>query len=282
MSVDTFKPEVWSAVLLASLKKKLVYGSLANSDYEGEISEYGDTVTINSVSRPTISTYTPNSTTITPEALTTAQRKLLIDQAKYFAFMIDDVDARQARGALLPSALVEAGYALADTIDQFIAGLYTAVQTANSLGIIPVTTAVVTDAYDKVLIPLKVQLDVSNVPNEGRWCVVPPWFHGRLLGDTRFIRANETGADVGAMITGQVGRAAGMDIYVSNNTPFPGGDDNIVISGTNNAISFAQQISKTEAYRPQSAFEDAIKGLALYGGKLVRPDGIAVAQASQT
>lgn len=282
MSVDTFKPEVWSAVLLASLKKKLVYGGLANTDYEGEISEYGDTVTINSISRPTISTYTPNVSTITPEALTTAQRKLLIDQAKSFAFMIDDVDARQARGALLPAALMEAGYALADVIDQFIAGLYTGVQSANALGIIPVTTATVTDAYDKVLIPLKVALDVANVPNEGRWCVVPPWFHGRLLGDTRFIRANETGADVGAMITGQVGRAAGMDIYVSNNTPFPGGDDNIVISGTNNAISFAQQISKTEAYRPQSAFEDAIKGLALYGAKLVRPDGIATCQASQT
>ena len=282
MSVDTFKPEVWSAVLLASLKKKLVYGSLANTDYEGEIAEYGDTVTINSVSRPTISTYTPNSTTITPEALTTAQRKLLIDQAKYFAFMVDDVDARQARGALLPAALVEAGYALADTIDQFIAGLYTGVQSANALGTVAVTTGTVTDAYDKVIIPLKVALDNANVPFEGRWCVVPPWFHGRLLGDTRFIRANETGADVGAMITGQVGRAAGMDIYVSNNTPFPGGDDNIVIAGTNMAISFAQQISKTEAYRPQSAFEDAIKGLALYGGKLVRPDGIATCQASQT
>lgn len=282
MSVDTFKPEVWSAVLLASLKKKLVYGGLANSDYEGEINEYGDTVTINSISRPTISTYTPNVSVITPEALTTAQRKLLIDQAKSFAFMIDDVDARQARGALLPAALVEAGYALADVIDQFIAGLYTGVQAANALGTIPVTTATVTDAYDKVIIPLKVALDVANVANEGRWCVVPPWFHGRLLGDTRFIRANETGADVGAMITGQVGRAAGMDIYVSNNTPFPGGDDNIVIAGTNSAISFAQQISKTEAYRPQSAFEDAIKGLALYGGKLVRPDGIATCQASQT
>jgi hypothetical protein len=282
MSVDTFKPEVRSAVLLASLKKALVYGSVANSDYEGDIAEYGDTVTINSISRPTISTYTPNSTVITPEALTTAQRKLLVDQAKYFAFMVDDVDARQARGALLPAALVEAGYALADVIDQFIAGLYTGVQAANALGTISVTTGTVTDAYDKVLIPLKVALDNANVPMSGRWCVVPPWFHGRLLGDTRFIRANETGESIGAMITGHVGRAVGMDILVSNNTPFPGGDDNIVIAGTNNAISFASQISKTEAYRPQSAFEDAIKGLALYGGKLVRPDGIATCQASQT
>jgi hypothetical protein len=66
VSVDTFKPEVWSAVLLASLKKRLVFGSLVNRDYEGEIADYGDTVTINSVSRPTIGTYVPGTTTSRP------------------------------------------------------------------------------------------------------------------------------------------------------------------------------------------------------------------------
>jgi hypothetical protein len=219
---------------------------------------------------------------ITPEQLTTAQRKLLIDQAKMFAFSVDDVDARQARGAMLGPALVEAGYGLADVADHFIAGLYTGVQAANALGTIAVTVATPTDAYDKILVPLKVLLDNANVPQEGRWCVIPPWFHGRLLLDTRFIRANETGDAVGAMINGHVGRAAGMDIRLSNNTPFPGGDDNIVIAGTNGAMSFASQIAKTEAYRPQNAFGDAVKGLSLYGGKLVRPDGIATCQASQT
>src|SRR5258708_1971108 len=121
MSVDTFKPEVWSAVLLASLKKALVYGGVVNSDYEGEINEYGDTVTVNSVSRPTIRTYVPNSTTVTPDQLTTAARKLIIDQAKYFAFSVDDVDQRQARGDLIPAALSESAYGLADVADQFVA-----------------------------------------------------------------------------------------------------------------------------------------------------------------
>jgi N4-gp56 family major capsid protein len=281
MSVDTFKPEVWSAVMLDSLKKSLVYGDLVNNQYEGEISDFGDTVTVNSISRPTIGTYTPNSTTVTPQQLQTAQRKLLIDQAKYFAFSVDDVDARQARGDMLPAALSEAAYGLADTADQFLAGLYTGVQSANALGTIAVTTAAPLDAYDKVLVPLKVKLDEANVPLQNRWCVIPPWLHGRLLRDDRFIRADASG-EASAAINGRVGRAAGMDIRVSNNTPFPGGDDNIVIAGYRGAISFAGQINSVEAYRPQTGFSDAIKGLQLYGGKLMRPDGIATCQASQT
>lgn len=281
MSVDTFKPEVWAAALLASLKKRLVYGMLVNRDYEGEISEFGDTVTINSISRPAIATYTPNSTTITPEQLTTAQRKLIVDQAKYFAFYIDDIDARQVRGDLIPAAMAESAYGLADVADQFIAALYTGVQAANALGTIAVVTGTPTNAYDLVLVPLKVKLDEANVPQEGRWCVIPPWFHGRLLRDDRFIRADAAGR-AAASASGFVGEAAGMQIHVSNNTPAPGGDDNVVIAGTNGAISFAQQISKVEAYRPEDGFEDAVKGLSLYGGKLVRPDGIATCQASQT
>lgn len=282
MSVDTFKPEVWSAVLLASLKKRLVFGMLVNRDYEGEIADYGDTVTINAVSRPTIGTYTPGSTTITPEQGQTASQKLLVDQSKYFAFAIDDVDARQARGNLLSALLVESAYGMADVADQFLAGLWTGVVSANNLGTIAVTTAAPNDAYDKVLVPLKVQLDVANVPTDGRWCVIPPWFHGRLLRDDRFVRFDASGANPPASVNGFVGRAAGFDIFVSNNAPFISGDDYEVIAGVQGAISYAEQISKIEAYRPQSSFSDAIKGLHLYGGKLVRPDAIAVCQASQT
>lgn len=273
MSVDTFKPTVWSAVLLTSLKKKLVFGSLCNTDYEGDIAEFGDTVTINSVSRPTIADYIPNSTTITPEQLTTAQRKLVIDQAKYFAFYVDDVDARQARGALLPAALVEAGYGLGDTADQFIAGLYTGIQSANVLNGVTIASDAPDDAYDEVVVPLKVLLDEANVPSDDRWIVVPPAFHGLLLRDLRFVRSDDAPGQT--LRTGQIGQAAGFDVYVSNNTPSPGDGENVVICGTNMAMSFADQISKTEAYRPQDAFEDAIKGLHLYGAKLVRPDALA-------
>jgi hypothetical protein len=281
MSIVNFLPEVWAPLLLASLKKALVYGMLVNRDYEGEISEFGDTVTITSISRPTISTYTPNSTAIVPETLTDAQRKLLVDQSKYFAFEVDDVDRRQARGDVMPESMREAAYGLGDVADQFIAALYTGVQTANDLGTIAVPTATPLVAYDSVLVPLKVELDESNVPDEDRWCVIPPWFHGRLLRDDRFIRADASGREA-ASIRGFIGEAAGFRLHVSNNTPAPGGDDNEVIAGYRGAISYAEQINKVEAYRPEDSFSDAVKGLHLYGAKLVRPDGIAVCRASQT
>jgi hypothetical protein len=282
MAIDTFKPEVWAAVLLASLKKSLTFAMLANRNYEGEINEYGDSVNINSISRPTISNYVPNVTVITPETLTTAQRKLVIDQSKYFAFEVDDVDARQARGDVMPEAMVESAYGLSDVADALLAGVYTGVDAANALGTIAVVVGTPTNAYDLVLVPLKVTLDVANVPQQDRWVVVPPWFHGRLLRDDRFIRADATGDSVAAAINGYVGKAAGMNVFVSNNAPFVGGDDHAVIAGYPGAISYAEQIRKVEAYRPENAFSDAIKGLHLYGFKLIRTNGLATAVASQT
>ncbi len=287
MSIINFVPEVWAATLLSSLKKSLVFGQagVVNRNYEGEISDSGDTVRITSISRPTVSTYTKGTTTISPEQLTDAQRSLIIDQAKYFAFEVDDIDVRQSRdgGALMDEAAEEAGYALRDVADTFLASLYTGVQVANNLGTVAVPPATPTAAYASVLVPLKTKLDRANVPTEGRWCIFPPEFHANLLLDDRFIRADASGTTEG-LRNGQVGRAAGFDCMVSNNAPggLGSGDDYAVIAGYPGAISFAEQIVKTEAYRPQDSFSDAIKGLHVYGAKLVRPDGIATAVVNPT
>lgn len=277
MSILRFRPEIWSAQLLVALRKALVYGNCVNRDYEGEITEAGDTVRITSIGRPTIGTYVPNNTVITPEQVNDAQRTLVIDQSKYFAFAVDDVDARQARGNVLPQAASEAAFAFADVIDQYLASFYTGIQTVNQLGAITVVSGTTpTDAYDKVLVPLKIALDLANVPTAGRWVVVRPELHGCLLRDARFIRANEAGTTTG-LRDGLVGRAAGFDIMLSNNAPLVTASQYATIAGVNDAITFAQQINKVEAYRPQSSFADAIKGLNLYGAKLVRPDTLASA-----
>ena len=283
MSITRFRPEVWSAQLLVALRKALVFAqaNVVNRDYEGEITAAGDTVRITSISDPTIGTYVPNSTVITPEELTDAQRTLVIDQAKYFAFKVDDIDARQARGNVMPEAMNRAAYKLRDVVDQYIAGFYTSVPAASSLGTISVTSTTPTDAYDKVLVPLKVALDEANVPTEGRWTVIPPWLHGRLLLDSRFVKANEAGTDTG-LRNGQVGRAAGFDILASNNVVNTTGDDYAVLAGTSAAISYAEQINKVEAYRPEASFSDAVKGLHLWGAKVVRPEALATATVSQT
>ena len=280
MSIDSFVPEVWSKSLLSSLKKSLVIAApgVVNRDYEGEINDHGDTLRINTISRPTVASYVKGTTSITPEQLTTAQRSLVVDQAKYFAFEVDDVDARQAAGNVIPEAMAEAAYALADVADQYVEGLLRA-GAANSLSTVQIDGAA--DAYDLLLIPLKVELDEANVPTQGRYCLIPPWIHGRLLGDSRFIDMSASGMG-DALSNGIVGRAAGFELRVSNNLPLITGDDYSVIAGHPSACSYAEQINKTEAYRPEDSFSDAVKGLHLYGAKVVRPDALAIATASKT
>jgi N4-gp56 family major capsid protein len=282
MAVKNFIPEIWSAQLLTSLKKSLVYGApdVANRNYEGEIAERGDTVKITSISRPTVDDYEANVTVITPEELTDAQRSLLVDQSKYFAFKVDDVDKRQAAGNVMPEAMAEAAYALRDVADRYIAGLYTGVIAANALGTVNIATG--TDAYEQ-LVELGVKLDEADVPSEGRWVVLPPWYHGKLRNNPNFINAEKSADGGAALRNGIIGEAAGFSVRKSNNTPsLDAGDDNIVIAGYPGAISFAEQINKVEAYRPESSFSDAMKGLHLYGAKLVRPNAIATLQASRS
>jgi hypothetical protein len=277
MAITKFRPEIWSANLQVALRPQLRYGQLINRDYEGDIANAGDTVRITSIGRPTINTYVPNSTVITPEQVTDTQRTLVVDQAKYFAFGVDDVDARQAAGNVLPTAMNEAAFNLASVIDAYIASSYTAVQAQNQLGAITVTSSTTpTDVYDKVLIPLRLLLDQANVPDQGRQVVVTPAMYACLLRDQRFI-SNAAGNISSALTSGVIDTITGMNVLVSNVAPNVTGNQYAIIAGVSSAYTFAEQINKVEAYRPQSAFEDAIKGLALYGGKVVRPDAWATA-----
>lgn len=286
MGVTSFIPEIWSPVLLESLKKSQVFGGVVNRDYEGLIKQAGDVVHINSVSRPTISSYSTYAT-ITVEALTTADRTLTVDQQKYFAFGVDDVDARQAAGNILEGGLIEAAYGMSDDADKYIAGLYTSTATANRVNsgtAVAVTTGDI--AYTQ-LTQVKRKCDEANIPTQGRWLIVPPWYHALLLDTNKFAAnpgmAGAVGATVeNALLNGFVGRAAGFDIYMSNNSVLVTGDDYICLAGVKSAISFAEQISQVEAYRLQTSFQDAVRGLHIYGAKVVRPDALAYLLASQT
>jgi len=278
VAITNFIPEVWSAQLLSSLKKSLVFGDVANHDYEGEISEAGDTVHIVSVSRPTIADYVKNVTSINPETLTDAERLLVVDQCKYFAFEIDDVDARQAKGGLMTEAADEAAYGLADLADTYVAGLFSAVDAANQISTTAITTAALAVTG---LVNLKVKLDNANVPQQGRFVIVPPWYLGLLLQSDTFVRVDASGSSE-ALRNGVVGRAFGFDVRMSNNVTNTTGDDYRVVAGHRSAVTFASQINKVEAYRPESSFSDALKGLSLYGAKLVRPAAAATLIASMT
>jgi hypothetical protein len=285
MTIATFVPEIWAAALHMALEKSLVFGSdlVVNHDYEGEISQLGDTVHINSFSDPTITTYT-SGTTLTYEDLTTAQQNLVVDQGKSFSFKVDDIDKRQAAGNVMGPAMGRAGYKLRDVVDIYIEALFAGVPSANAVGTVSVPVATPTAAYDSILIPLRVKLDEANVPTEGRFCVMPPWLHGRLLRDDRFVRADASGKTSGDGVQGEgfVGSAAGFTIAVSNNCALVTGDDYRVSAGIPSAITVANQINETEALRLQTTIADAVRGLLLYGAKLAFPEEIATAVASIT
>ncbi|KZE69560.1 P22 coat protein - protein 5 domain protein [Paenibacillus jamilae] len=276
MSVQNFIPTIWSARLNESLKKNLVYGNVVNTDYEGEIKGQGSTVKINSIGAVTIGNYDKVAGIGNPQELDATQKTLVIDQAKYFNFQVDDVDAAQANVNLLDGGIVEASYGLANVVDQYLAGFYTEVKAENTIGndtapIIPTSST----AYD-LLIDLGVLLDENNVPETERFVVVPAWYYGLLLKDARFTK------DPNVIRTGYVGDIDGMTVYKSNNVPNTTGAKYKIIAGHKSAISFAGQVDSVEAFRPEKQFLDAVKGLQVFGAKCIKPEALAVLTANKS
>lgn len=279
-----FIPTVWAARLLVALEKALVFGQagIVNRDYEGEISTAGDTVKIASIGDVTIGNYTRNTDIGDPDILTDAEQMLVIDQQKYFNFYVDSIDRAQQNVNVMDEAMRRAAYGLRDIVDQFVAANHVNVPAANLIGddTTPIAIDTAAKAYEN-LVDLSVKLDEANIPTEGRFCVVPPWFHGRLLKDDRFVSAGTATTD-SVLRNGQVGEAAGFSILKSNNTPQTAGTKYKVIAGTSMGYSYAEQILDLMTYKPEKRFGDAVKGLHVYGGKLVRPQAWAVLTANKS
>ncbi len=277
MSLNSFIPEVWSSVLLDNLDTAHVYGNLVNRDWEGDISKFGDSVHINQVGPVTLFDYTKNTDMTAVETLTDATQTLTIDQGKGFNFQIDDIDKAQQNPKIMAKAMSRAAYAVSDASDAFIASLWTGVNAANIVGlgtdgspVVPVKT----DIYSYFTQASKL-LDEANVPSSGRWVVIAPWLL-KLLRDSGEFLADTAMGDI-VKTTGRIGQVAGFDIYMSNNVPNTTGTKYKIIFGYEGAITYANQITELEAYRPEARFGDAVKGLHVYGGKLVQDYGIAVA-----
>lgn len=286
MAVTTFIPELWSARLLYALEKAHVATNLVNRNYEGEISNHGDTVHINAIGAITVKSYTKNTDIDAPETLTTTDKTLVIDQAKYFNFQVDDVDKVQAAGELVDTAMGRAAYALADVSDAYLLGVIAAGAAAgNTIGSAAAPVALTASNVYENIVKLKTKLDKANVPNTGRTIVVPPDVHSLLLLDDRFAKSTAA-AGQEALINGLVGRIAGFDVYMSNNVKTGTGTDTgktpyfEITAQITDATTYAEQIIKTEAYRMESRFADAVKGLHVYGAKVTDGEKIAKILAS--
>ena len=281
MAVTTFISELWSARLLYALDKAHVATNLVNRNYEGLIANQGDTVHINSIGAITVSDYAKNTDISDPAALTTTDQTLVIDQAKYFNFQVDDVDKAQAAGDLVDTAMGRAAYALADVADAYLLKEIAAGATSgNTVGATSAPIALTTTNVYENIVKLRTKLDKANVPNTGRTIVVPPEVYALLLMDDRFAKNTAT-AGQDALINGLVGRVAGFDVYMSNNVATGTGTDTgktpffIVTAQVQTATTYAEQIIKTEAYRLEKRFADGVKGLHVYGAKVTDGNQIA-------
>lgn len=179
MAFDSFIPQIWSARLLSTLDKTLVYAGLCNRDYEGEIKDKGSSVKINTIGPITVNDYEKDTDMSALENLSTTDTTLTIDQSKSFGFYLDDVNKAQAAGDVMDKAMKQAAYALADVADKFIASLYTEVDSGNLIGndggpITPTKNTI----YDH-LVDMNTRLTKCSVPKEGRWVVVAPWVTGK-------------------------------------------------------------------------------------------------------
>ena len=282
MSLD-FIPTVWAARLLTALEESLVYGQrqVANRDYEGEIREAGNTVKIASIGDVTIDDYTKDTDIAEPEVLTDDDQTLLIDQQKYFNFYVDSIDRAQQNVNVLDEAMRRSAWGLREKADGFLASLMSAaVPAGNTIGSIATPKVPTKDDAYEYLVDLGVLLDESNVPTGGRFVAVPAWFHGLLLKDDRFVRSGTMPGER-RLMNGEVGEAAGFAILKSNSVPNTTGTKYKIVAGHAMATAYVEQVLDVQTYKPEKRFGDAVKGLHVYGAKVVRPTCLAMLIANK-
>ena len=263
MAITNFIPQVWSARLQENLQQALIFGNICNRNYAGDLAQWGDTVHITSLNDITVRPYDPSVEIEDPEQLAGSDITLTIDHGAYYNFFINDVDAAQARADVMDAAMRNAAHRLAVDAERYILSVI-----KEGAGIKENVEGSIDNAESMyfMLLQFKRLLDEKNVPRLNRKLVVPSILENTLLMDPRFVTGS-TEAN-GRLENGAVARACGFDIYIS-----PDLTDDIVVM-TSDAVTFANQITKVDAYRPEKGFCDGVKGLCLCGAKVIIPDAV--------
>lgn len=282
MSINNFIPNLWSGQIQKKLRNELVFGGMVNRRFEGELRRKGDTVTIFTVGETTIKDMISRKTDgapreiDAPEGIASTNVSLVVDQEKYFNVGIDDVDAIQRNADLFPEYIDSAVYGLKSAMDKHIADKMKK-EAGSQLGTTDSPVELTADTIYNEILKLKVALDRANAPQIGRFLVMPPEAEGMLLADNRFIYVGTGG---NALANGKLFKASGFDIAISNDlTP---DDKNVyqIIASNRESTAFVEQILHIEPYRVEKAFSDAVKGLAVYGAKVIKPEHVVVANVT--
>ena len=265
MSITNFVPTIWSETLYQELQKNFVAVNHCNRDFEGEIKKKGSVVNICGIGDIMLKTYTKNSDITSPETLSDNATQLVIDQAKFFNFQIDDINRAQCSPKLMEAAMQRAAEVIANDADRHIFSLY------KSAG------KTITNAKDgeetlfDTILAAREYLYENNVGDGTElFLEVSPKVAARILKEK--IAIPSTSEET--IASGYLGSIFGCKIYVCNNVTVNTSGENPVHNcylRTKRAITFADQISEVEAYRPEKRFADAVKGLHLYGAKVVYP-----------
>lgn len=269
---SAFIPEIWSQKLNNLLAKNCVMLQCVNRNYEGEIKNQGDSVKIITPADVTISTVSASA--ISYSELTPSSTDLVIDQKKFFAFKINDVAQAQANQSIMDAHLQNAKNAIEQVQDAYLLSQQANVDTANVVGTeaTPITLdkATIYENFVNLALKLKNANALSN--NQKPWVVINPSIESYLLQSPQFISAYNVADET--LREGAIGRIAGMDVLVSTNLSAVSGKF-YVLAGTNEAITFASQLSKIESLRDKDSFSDLVRGLYLYGAKTVQAKSLA-------
>jgi hypothetical protein len=304
-STNAYIPALFAKKMLRRFYAESAYELIANTDYEGEIKKQGDQVIIRKAPLLTINDYTAGRVvgqspdgTLTYEVPAATFVELNIDTAKYWAFQIDDIDELASDLPLMNEFTSNAAMQLQVVIDRDVLldwATETTIPTANKgaaagaisgdidLGVttnpVDITGGSTGNAVD-FLVDCNQVLDEQNIPNEGRWAVLPSWYIAKLkTGDLR--RADVTGDGTGTIRSGVVGMIDKFMIIQNNNLPngsaahLAAGEFNMLF-GTKEAATFAMQLTKTETLRIPDSFGEYARGLCVYGKQVVQPTAIGV------
>lgn len=266
MAIKNFIPTIWSEELYKALERQHIAAAHCNRSYEGDIRQKGNSVKICGISNITVSDYEKNANMNDPQTLNDTVQELVIDQAKYFNFQIDDIDHTQANPGLMELAIKKAAHALANEADRHIfklypdAGFYHYLITEDGAEIIQSILKMKTMMMEKDL------MDPSDIVIE-----VSPAI-AKLLLQTKSEMVTDNSEQ---LERGCIGSIYGSKVYISNNIAQERtGVGNLAyhcLLRTKRAIAYAEQLSEIEAYRPELRFADAVKGLMLYGAQVVYP-----------
>lgn len=272
--VPGFVPQIWSTKILRTLEDNLVAKKICSKEYQGQIKKAGDSVHFNGLADPTINPYTGS---ISYETLQDARLTLVIDQQNYFAFTIDDITKAQANVDLKGSQAERSAYKLKEAADSYVLGLYTE---SNLTRVADSTCDTATILGDIGL--AKQRLAEQNVPESDMFLIIPPWVQLKLeLAGIKFQINNGINGTGGMAWT----KVLGFDVYVTNQVPNLGtasAPQSQCLAGAYNSIVYADQIVETEALRLEDSFDTAVRGLHVFGAKVIRPDHLVVLNLTYT